>query len=102
MEKKNEKNELEQQIEKVDAAITMLEGQLREPKSTKDKVKSFFYRFIPMSKHTGIDMQIQFQELSYSILIVQKQFLTFVNAVNKKQCQCSSNKFKDQRTGQYQ
>ncbi len=100
MEKKNEKNELEQQIEKVDAAISMLEGQLKEPKSTKDKVKGFFCRFIPMSKHAGINMQTQFQELSYSILIVQKQFLTFVNAVNKKQSQCK--KYKDQRTGQYQ
>ncbi len=94
------KNEIEQQIKKVDAAISMLEGQLKEPKSTKDKVKGFLYRFIPMSKHTGINMQIQFQELSYSILVVQKQFLTFVNAVNKKQEK--SPKFNDEGAGQYQ
>jgi hypothetical protein len=93
------KNELEQQIEKVDAAITMLEGQLNEPKSTKDKVKSLFYRFVPMSKNTGINMQKQFQELSYSILVVQKQFLTFVNAINKNQ---GSQKYEDKGHGQYQ
>lgn len=93
------KNELEEQIEKVDAALTMLEGQMNEPKSTKDKIKGFLSRFIPMSKKVGADMQVQFTELSYSILVVQKQFLQFVNAVNSNQK--GSKELKD-RHGQYQ
>ncbi len=96
------KNELEEQIEKVDAALTMLEGQMNEPKGTKDKIKGFFSRFVPMSKKTGDNMQVQFTELSYSILVVQKQFLQFVNAVNgSKKMKCEK-EYKSEGRGMYE
>lgn len=100
MVKMTKKNELEQQIEKVDAALTMLEGQMDEPETNKEKVKGFFCRFIPVSKHSKKVTDEQLLTLSYSILIVQKQFLSFVNTMSKKQCECKS--YEDKGYGQYQ
>lgn len=77
--------QIQKQIKNVSDAMVMLEGRMNQPLSTKTKVKRFFIGLLPMRKKEKYEIQNDMEQLSYSILAVQKQFLTFVCAVNQQE-----------------
>jgi len=101
-----QKNEFQEQLTTIDEALAKIEAEVREmekePETKKEKLKSFISRLTPLNKKVETNMQIQFLELSYSILVVQKQFLQFVSAVQNKQLADKNNEYKDNGVGMYE